>query len=145
MNFTRMTQLSLGVVDAVPFDRRPAMAEQRLMHLAEKQGFVKSPSTPRHELREPAAEVIAQLEKLYNEGLLDEALCDLPPSSAGAGPNVLISRRATPGFLDIGAENYMALAVAAVEALTNWARVNPVLDAPNAREPRRGRGPTGQV
>jgi hypothetical protein len=123
-----MVQLALGVVNAVPAERRPALAEERLLFLAGEHGFAPAPTTRRDELWEAAAEVLVTVERLYSEGRLDELLCGLPPKSVAVDPLNLIDRVASRVSLHIGRDNYRALAKACVEAVGRWAQANPDID-----------------
>ncbi|MEO7369509.1 MAG: hypothetical protein ABIZ69_01520 [Ilumatobacteraceae bacterium] len=128
MQFARVVQVALGVVNAVPVERRPAIAEERLLYLATNHGFAPAPAARRDELWEAASEVLNSVEKLYHEGRLDEMLCGLPPTSPALDPLNLIDRVASRVGVGIGRENYRALATACVEALRNWAQANPEID-----------------
>jgi hypothetical protein len=125
-----MIELALGVVDAVPADRRADMAEERLLHLASEHSFARARSSSHKDvLWEAAAEVLLSVERLYYEGRLDMALCGLPPHSPAADPVALIEKIASKIAVDIGRNNYKLLASTCVEALVAWARANPILDA----------------
>jgi hypothetical protein len=126
--FSHVLQVALGVVNAVPLERRAAMAEERLIHLATAHGFAPAPGTRRDEIWEAAADVLVRVEKLYHEGRLDAMLCGLPASSAGAEPLNLIDRAASRVTVGIGRDNYRAMAAACVEALNAWVRANPGVD-----------------
>ena len=125
MNITRMLQLALGVIDAVPADRRPAIAEERLLHLAGAHRFTRANSTRQDELLEAAAEVLASVEQLYREARLDQLLCGLPPVSPAADPLNLIKKMASQTALDIGLNNYKSLASVCLDSLANWAQAHP--------------------
>jgi hypothetical protein len=128
MHISRMLQLALGVVDAVPVDRRANLAEERLLYLAAEHRFTRHPMRP-DVLWEAAAEVISSVERLYNEGRLDMTLCGMPPHSRAADPVALINKIASQIAIDIGTNNYTLLATTCVEALAAWAQSNPVLDS----------------
>jgi hypothetical protein len=122
-----MLQLSLGVVDAIPADRRAHMAEERLLYLSSEHRFARV--AHKDVLWEAAAEVLLHVERLYYEGRLDRALCGLPPHSADADPVALLETIASPIALDIGRNNYRSLASTCIDKLVAWARANPILDA----------------
>lgn len=126
--FSHVLQVALGVVNAVPLERRAAMAEERLIYLAASHGFAPAAGTRREEIWEAAADVVVRVEKLYHEGRLDAMLCGLPASSPGAEPLNLIDRAASRVTVGIGRDNYRAMAVACVEALNRWVRANPEVD-----------------
>ncbi|MEY2582737.1 MAG: hypothetical protein QOE09_2586 [Ilumatobacteraceae bacterium] len=126
-----MLQLALGVVDAVPVDRRADLAEERLLSLASEHRFNRR-STHQDVLWEAAAEVILNLERLYYEGRLDMTLCGMPPQSPDADPVVLIDKIASQIAIDIGRNNYTLLASTCIEALATWAQANPILDVDDA-------------
>ena len=128
MQFDQVLHRALGVVNAIPPERRAAMAEERLIHLAANHGFAPAPATRRGELWEAAANVLSRVEKLFNEGRLDEMLCGLPPSSPGLEPLNLIDRAPSRVTVGVGRNNYRAMAAACVEALSRWAQVNPDVD-----------------
>jgi hypothetical protein len=123
-----MLQLALGVVDAVPVDRRADMAEERLLFLASEPRFNRL-AAHRDVLWEAAAEVILGVERLYHEGRLDMALCGLTAHKADAEPVALLQRIASNVAIDIGINNYTQLALTCVDALVAWAQSHPVLDA----------------
>jgi hypothetical protein len=128
VQFSQVMQAALGVVNAVPSERRAAIAEERLIHLAAIHGFTAADATRRDELWEAAAEILARVENLYHEGRLDEMLCGLPPISPAVDPLNLVDRAASRVTVGIGRENYRALAAACVEALSRWAHANPDID-----------------
>ena len=125
MPFAQVLQGALGVVSAIPPERRAAMAEERLIHLAAHHGFAPAASTRRGEIWEAAGDVLSRVEDLFHEGRLDEMLCGLPPSSPGVEPLNLIDRSASRVTVGIGRENYRAMAAACVEALSRWTQSNP--------------------
>ncbi|HEY0520487.1 MAG TPA: hypothetical protein VGC84_13415, partial [Ilumatobacteraceae bacterium] len=86
MQFSQVLHVALGVVNAVPTERRAALAEERLIYLASNHGFSPAPGTRRDEIWEAAADVLSRVDKLYHEGRLDEMLCGLPPHSPGVDP-----------------------------------------------------------
>ena len=128
MQFAQVLQVALGVVNAIPPERRAAMAEERLIHLATHHGFAPAPATRRGEIWEAASDVLSRVERLFYEGRLDEMLCGLPPSSPGVQPLNLIDRAASRVTVGIGRDNYRAMAVACVEALSRWVHANPEVD-----------------
>jgi hypothetical protein len=128
MQIARVVQLALGVVNAVPPERRAAIAEERLIFLATSHGFAPAPATRRDEMWEAAAVILASVEKLYHEGRLDEVLCGLPPNSPAVDPLNLIDRLTSRVKVGIGRENYQALGRACLEALVHWAQANPDVD-----------------
>ena len=128
MQFDQVHQRALGVVNAIPTERRAAMAEERLIHLAANHGFAPAPATRRVEIWEAAAYVLSRVEKLFNEGRLDEMLCGLPPSSPKLEPLNLIDRAPSRVTVGINRNNYRAMASACVETLSQWAQVNPDVD-----------------
>jgi hypothetical protein len=136
-----MLQLALGVVDAVPVDRRADMAEERLLHLANEHRFSRQP-TYQDVLWEAAAEVILNTERLYYEGRLDMTLCGMPPHNPDAEPVALMNKIASTIAIDIGHNNYTLLAKTCIDALVEWASANPVLDTDDA-EPTRLRWERG--
>ena len=124
-----MLQLALGVVDAVPPERRAYMAEERLLYLATEHRFSRSRSTRQDVLWEAAAEVLLSVERLYYEGRLDMTLCGMPPHSPDADPVALVNKIASQIAIDIGRNNYTLLASTCVESLAAWARANPNLES----------------
>jgi hypothetical protein len=122
-----MLQLALGVVDAVPVDRRADMAEERLLYLASEHQFNR-PVNHRDVLWEAAAEVILGVERLYYEGRLDMVLCAMPSLTPNADPVALLDRIASQIAIDIGPTNYSRLAKTCVDALVTWAQSHPVID-----------------
>jgi hypothetical protein len=128
MQFSQVLHVALGVANAIPSERRAALAEERLIFLATSHGFTPAPGARRDQIWEAAADVLARVEKLYHEGRLDEMLCGLPPRSPGVDPLNLIDRAATRVTVGIGRNNYRALAAACVEALTGWVHANPDVD-----------------
>jgi hypothetical protein len=125
VQFSHVMQSALGVVNAVPAERRAAIAEERLIYLAASHGFSPADGTRRDQLWEAAADILTRVEKLYHEGRLDEMLCGLPPVSPAVDPLNLIDRAASRVTVGIGRENYRALTAACVEALSLWAQANP--------------------
>ena len=123
-----MVQLALGVVDAVPPDRRAQLAEERLVYLSSEHRFGRRPETHSDVLNEAAAEIIASIERLYFEGRLDYTLCGLVVANRAADPITLIEKIASPIALDIGPNNYNALAQACLKALVDWVQAHPNLD-----------------
>jgi hypothetical protein len=123
-----MLQLALGVVDAVPPERRAYMAEERLLYLATEHRFSRSRSTHQDVLCEAAAEVLLNVERLYYEGRLDMTLCGMPPHGPDADPVALINKIASQIAIDIGRNNYTLLASTCVESLAAWAKANPNLE-----------------
>jgi hypothetical protein len=128
MQFSQVLHVALGVVNAISPDRRAAMAEERLIHLAKNHGFAPAPGTRRDEIWEAAADVLSRVENLYHEGRLDEMLCNLPPHSPGADPLNLINRTASRVAVGIGRDNYRALASACIHALGRWVQIHPDVD-----------------
>ena len=128
VQFAQVLQAALGVVSAIPSERRAAMADECLIHLASTHGFAPAPATRRDEVWEAAADVLSRVEKLYHEGRLDAMLCGLPASSPGAEPLNLIDRSASRVTVGIGRDNYRAMVVACLEALSRWVRANPGVD-----------------
>lgn len=128
MQFDQVLQRALGVVNAIPPERRAAMAEERLIYLAANHGFAPAPSIRKGELWEAAANVLSRVEKLFNEGRLDEMMCGLPPSSPGLEPLNLVDRAPSRVTVSVGRDNYRAMASACIEALGRWAQVNPDID-----------------
>ena len=104
------------------------MAEERLLYLASEHRFARRRAARVDELSQAAAEVLAIVDRLYYEGRLDEMLCGLPPSSPAADPLVLIEKIASHLALDIGWNNYKALAFTTLDALGRWAQANPILN-----------------
>jgi hypothetical protein len=131
-----MLQLALGVVDAVPVDRRADMAEERLLYLASEHQFNR-PVNYQDVLWEAAAEVILGVERLYCEGRLDMALCGMPSHNPGAEPVALLDRIASQIAIDIGRNNYTKLARTCVDALMAWAQSHPILDDDDDPQPTR--------
>ena len=123
-----MLQLALGVVDAVPADRRARLAEERLLFLAGDHRFTRPQSPDQDVLWEAAAEVILSVERLYYEGRLDMTLCGMPSHNPDAEPVVLLDKIASQIAIDIGRNNYTLLAKTCVDAFVVWARANPLLD-----------------
>lgn len=128
MQFDQVLQRALGVVNAIPPERRAAMAEERLIHLAANHGFAPAPTTRRGEIWEAAANILSRVEELFNEGRLDEMLCGLPPSSPALEPLNLIDRAPSRVTVGVGRDNYRAMASACVEALRRWVQVNADVD-----------------
>ena len=123
-----MVQLSLGVVDAIPADRRARLAEERLVYLSSEHRFARRPETHSDVLNEAAAEIIGSIERLYYEGRLDYTLCGLTVANRAADPITLIEKIASPIALDIGPNNYNALAQTCLKALVEWVQAHPNLD-----------------
>jgi hypothetical protein len=122
MEIQRMVQLALGVVDAVPAKRRPAVAVQRLASLAGPYEI----GISKAELDAGCAEVVKLLADLYVSGNLDAPLCGL---NGSVDPVLWITSRVTKKTMkDIGQETCDALAAAAINALTTWAQAHPILD-----------------
>jgi hypothetical protein len=138
MQFAQVLQMALGVVNAIPSERRAAIAEERLIHLAADHGFAPASATRRDEMWEAAADVLSRVEQLYHEGRLDAMLCGLPPSSSGMDPLKLIDRAASRVTVGIGRDNYRALASACVECLTRWVRAHPDIDVDHQPVTRTG-------
>jgi hypothetical protein len=128
VQFSQVLHVALGVVNAIPPERRAAIAEERLIFLATSLGFTPAPGVRRDQIWEAAADVLARVEKLYHDGRLDEMLCGLPPRSPGLEPLNLIDRAASRVTVGIGRDNYRALAAACVEALARWVHANPGVD-----------------
>ena len=123
-----MVQLALGVVDAIPPDRRARLAEERLVYLSSEHRFARRPETHSDVLNEAAAEIITSIERLYHEGRLDYTLCGLAVANRAADPITLIEKIASPLALDIGPNNYNALAQTCLKALVDWVQAHPNLD-----------------
>jgi hypothetical protein len=128
VHISRIVQLSLGVVDAVPADRRARLAEERLVHLSSEHRFARRSETHSDVLNEAAAEIIASIERLYHEGRLDYTLCGLAVANRAADPITLIEKIASPIAVDIGPNNYNALAQTCLKALVDWVQAHPNLD-----------------
>jgi hypothetical protein len=128
VNISRMVQLALGVVDAVPAERRAHLAEERLVYMSSEHRFARRPETHSDVLSEAAAEIIGSIERLYYEGRLDYTLCGLAVANRAADPIALIEKIATPIALDIGPNNYNALAQTCLKALVDWVQAYPNLD-----------------
>jgi hypothetical protein len=126
-NISRMIQLSVGVVDAVPVDARPAMAELRIAQLAAERHGSTAHELADDELRPVLAEIISQVETLYNEGRFNRLLCGLPVSSS-SNPVSMMLRLASQRFTSVGVPNYEAIAKTSVEALVEWAQAHPTFD-----------------
>jgi hypothetical protein len=129
-----MLQLALGVVDAVPADRRADMAEERLLYLASEHRFARV--AHKDVLWEAAAEVLLNVERLYYEGRLDRSFCELPPHSPAEDPVALLEKLASPIALDIGRNNYRSLASTCIETFVTWARAHPLLDSDDSTTTR---------
>jgi hypothetical protein len=128
VHISRIVQLSLGVVDAIPADRRARLAEERLVYLSSEHRFARRPETHSDVLNEAAAEIIASVERLFHEGRLDYTLCGLAVANRAADPITLIEKIASPIALDIGPNNYNALAQTCLTALVDWVQAHPNLD-----------------
>ena len=123
-----MIQLALGVVDAVPPDRRARLAQERLLFLSSEHRFARRRATRLDVLAEAAAEVIANVDRLYYEGRLDYLLCGLAVADPASDPVTLLETIASPLALDIGPNNYRALVTTCLDALVGWAQAHPNLD-----------------
>lgn len=135
VHITRMVQLSLGVVDAVPEERRAQMAEERLLLLSSEERFRRVQLTPHDELSEAAAEILVNIDRLYYEGRLDAMLCGLPTSNPAADPLKLLEKISSHLSVDIGVNNYSAMATTCLEAVAAWAQANPNLDGGDPAPP----------
>lgn len=123
-----MIQLALDVPDAIPADRRPPIAAELLVRLAEQEGVVMSKSATRAQMAVGADEIIASVAKFYDTGRLDVMLAGLE----GLDDNAMhwISSIGTPTAAAHlgGVDNYLAVARTAFTALAAWAQAHPVLD-----------------
>jgi hypothetical protein len=128
VHISRIVQLSLGVVDAIPAERRARLAEERLVYLSSEHRFARRPETHSDVLNEAAAEIIASVERLYHEGRLDYTLCGLAVANRAADPIILIEKIASPIAVDIGPNNYSALTQTCIKALVDWVQAHPNLD-----------------
>lgn len=131
MNITRMIQLSLGVPDAVPAERRQDMALLRLAELAIDNEQLKQLKYPwweyKHADSEPRA-ILKAIADAYTDGALDQLLTGLshPELSRGTPAATIVVSRTSLIGTEAAAGRIFADAV--LTELARWAQANLRLD-----------------